>query len=64
MEFLNGYLEIERIRFRDRLTTLVDVDPSVLDVRVPNLILQPIVEENSLGIRTFSLSSNTDSALT
>ena len=44
MEFLNGYLEIERIRFQDRLTTQVDVDPDVLDVRVPNLILQPIVE--------------------
>jgi two-component system, LytTR family, sensor kinase len=44
MEFLNGYLEIERIRFQDRLTTLVSVDPQVLDVRVPNLILQPIVE--------------------
>jgi len=44
MEFLNGYLEIERIRFRDRLTTSVEVEPGVLDVRVPNLILQPIVE--------------------
>jgi sensor histidine kinase YesM len=44
MEFLNGYLEIERVRFRDRLTTLVTVDPEMLDVRVPNLILQPIVE--------------------
>jgi two-component system, LytTR family, sensor kinase len=44
MEFLNGYLEIERIRFQDRLITLVEVDPEVLDVRVPNLILQPIVE--------------------
>jgi sensor histidine kinase YesM len=44
MEFLNKYLEIERIRFRDRLSTYVDVDPEVLDVRVPNLILQPIVE--------------------
>ena len=44
MEFLNGYLEIERVRFRDRLTTSVEVDPDVLDVRVPNLILQPIVE--------------------
>ncbi len=44
LEFLNGYLEIERIRFQDRLTTSVKVDPSVLDVRVPNLILQPIVE--------------------
>lgn len=44
IEFLNGYLEIERIRFRDRLTTEIRVDPEVLDVRVPNLILQPIVE--------------------
>jgi two-component system, LytTR family, sensor kinase len=44
IEFLNGYLEIERIRFQDRLVTNVDIDPSVLDVRVPNLILQPIVE--------------------
>ncbi len=44
IEFLNGYLEIERVRFQDRLTTKVDIDPAVLDVRVPNLILQPIVE--------------------
>ncbi len=44
IEFLNGYLEIERIRFQDRLTTNIRVDPEVLDVRVPNLILQPIVE--------------------
>lgn len=44
IEFLNGYLEIERIRFQDRLTTHINVDPEVLDVRVPNLILQPIVE--------------------
>jgi signal transduction histidine kinase len=44
IEFLNGYLEIERIRFQDRLTTEIKIDPAVLDVRVPNLILQPIVE--------------------
>jgi sensor histidine kinase YesM len=44
LEFLNGYLEIERIRFQDRLTTDIYVDPEVLDVQVPNLILQPIVE--------------------
>jgi LytS/YehU family sensor histidine kinase len=44
MEFLNSYLEIERIRFQDRLTTEIQVDPQVLDVQVPNLILQPIVE--------------------
>jgi sensor histidine kinase YesM len=44
LEFLKGYLEIERIRFKDRLTTTIDVDPEVLNVQVPNLILQPIVE--------------------
>ena len=44
LEFLHGYLEIERIRFQDRLTTSVKVDPELLDQRVPNLILQPIVE--------------------
>ena len=44
LEFLKGYLEIERIRFQDRLTTEIHVDPEVLNVRVPNLILQPIVE--------------------
>jgi len=44
MEFLRCYLEIERIRFQDRLVTRMDVAPQVLDAKVPNLILQPIVE--------------------
>ena len=44
LEFLEGYLEIEQIRFQDRLTIKRDVDPEVLDARVPNLILQPLVE--------------------
>jgi two-component system, LytTR family, sensor kinase len=44
LEFLKCYLEIERVRFRDRLTTRLDIDPQSLDTPVPNLILQPIVE--------------------
>ena len=44
LEFLTCYLEIERVRFQDRLTTSLDVDASALDTPVPNLILQPIVE--------------------
>ncbi|HEY0006538.1 MAG TPA: histidine kinase [Pyrinomonadaceae bacterium] len=44
MEFLKCYLEIERVRFQDRLNTQIDVDARALDLEVPNLILQPIVE--------------------
>jgi len=44
MTFLRCYLEIERIRFQDRLVTRVDVPEQTLDAKVPNLILQPIVE--------------------
>lgn len=44
MEFLRTYLEIERIRFQDRMKVTMDIDPEALDIKVPNLILQPIVE--------------------
>ena len=44
IEFLSCYLEIERIRFQDRLVTHVNVPHQTLDAMVPNLILQPIVE--------------------
>jgi signal transduction histidine kinase len=44
MEFLGCYLEIERIRFQNRLVTRIDVAEQTLDAKVPNLILQPIVE--------------------
>jgi len=44
IEFLRCYLEIEQIRFQDRLETRVDVASNALDAKVPNLILQPIVE--------------------
>ena len=42
--FIEKYLEIERIRFRDRLVTEVRVAPDVLAAEVPSLIIQPLVE--------------------
>jgi signal transduction histidine kinase len=43
-DFLKCYLEIERIRFQNRLVTRIDLGPHTLEAKVPNLILQPIVE--------------------
>lgn len=44
LEFVELYLEIERARFGSRLTVRIDADPDTMDAYVPNLILQPIVE--------------------
>lgn len=44
LEILGVYLDIQRTRFQDRLTTEIRVDPSVMNALVPRLILQPLVE--------------------
>jgi hypothetical protein len=44
LELLERYLEIQRIRFGDRLTVTRDVDEEALNALVPIMILQPLAE--------------------
>jgi two-component system LytT family sensor kinase len=44
LEFLRCYLEIERVRFADRLAVNFEIESGALDALVPNLLLQPLVE--------------------
>jgi two-component system LytT family sensor kinase len=44
LRFVDTYLELERARFGDRLEVSLRVAPEVLPVKVPSLVLQPLVE--------------------
>jgi signal transduction histidine kinase len=44
LRFLDEYLDIQRVRFGDRLSVTSAIDPSVMTARVPVLLLQPLVE--------------------
>jgi two-component system sensor histidine kinase AlgZ len=44
LEIVRDYLEIQRLRFGERLDVSVEVDASACDINVPPLVLQPLVE--------------------
>lgn len=44
INFARSYLAIEEFRFGDRLQTRIEVEPELLEERVPTLLLQPLIE--------------------
>jgi LytS/YehU family sensor histidine kinase len=46
IEALELYLEIEKVRFEDRLTVIWDVQHNAKPALVPSLILQPLIENS------------------
>lgn len=44
LRFLDGYLDIQRFRFENKLCVSQEIAPDVREALVPNLILQPLVE--------------------
>ena len=44
VEYLQRYVDIQKVRFGERLRVSVDIPADLLDAQVPNLLLQPLVE--------------------
>jgi two-component system LytT family sensor kinase len=59
LSFVEDYLAIEMVRFGDKLRFVKDIDPVTLDLLVPSMLLQPLVE-NSIR---HGLSSKVDGGM-
>ncbi len=44
LKIVNNYLEIEKLRFADRMEVKLDIAPRIMDALVPALLLQPLAE--------------------
>ena len=44
LDFLRLYLDLQQMRFRDRLTVQLDLSADAMEAMVPKLLLQPLVE--------------------
>jgi len=46
LSFIDAYLAIEMVRFGDKLRFVREIDPATLDLLVPSMLLQPLVENS------------------
>jgi len=44
VEMVKNYLEVEQIRFDDRLNFIIEVDPSLENTKIPMFLIQPLIE--------------------
>src|SRR5258706_4845423 len=46
LSFIDDYLAIEMVRFGDKLRFIREIDPATIDLLVPSMLLQPLVENS------------------
>ncbi|MEN1783652.1 MAG: histidine kinase [Bacteroidota bacterium] len=70
LEFVQNYLELEKARFEERLAVAIHVPETILNERIPPMLLQPLVENavkhgisNALEGGTISISIFRDGPL-
>lgn len=44
IEYVRGYLTIQKMRYKDKLEFWIEVEPSILNIRLIKLVLQPVIE--------------------
>ena len=44
LEFVKAYLDLEQMRFGERLRVRLEIDPATLEAQVPSMLIQPLVE--------------------
>lgn len=63
IEMINTYLEIEKIRFEERLQYSVSAASDTLDIKIPRLLLQPLVEnsvKHGQDTKDYTININVD----
>ncbi len=58
LQYLQLYLDIEKVRFGNRLATVIEVDESLQQLKLPALLLQPIVE-NAIKFGLYDTTGDT-----